>query len=83
MISAPGLGSGLDVNGIVSQLMAIEQRPLLQLGTKEAKQQAELSAYGNLKSALSTFQGTVKTLANPTFFSGVKASIVDLSLIHI
>lgn len=80
MISAPGLGSGLDVNGIVSQLMAIEQRPLLQLGTKEAKQQAELSAYGNLKSGLSTFQGTVKTLANPTLFTGVKASIVDSTI---
>jgi flagellar hook-associated protein 2 len=28
MISAPGIGSGLDVNGIVSQLMAAERQPL-------------------------------------------------------
>lgn len=80
MISSPGLGSGLDINGIISQLMAIEQRPLLQLSTKEARQQAELSAYGNLKSALSTFQGTVKTLANSSLFTGVKASIVDSTI---
>ncbi|WP_250635666.1 flagellar filament capping protein FliD [Nitrosomonas ureae] len=80
MISSPGLGSGLDINGIISQLMAIEQRPLLQLSTKEARQQAELSAYGNLKSALSTFQGTVKTLTNSSLFTGVKASIVDSTI---
>jgi flagellar hook-associated protein 2 len=30
-ISAPGLGSNLDVNSIVSQLMTIEQRPRLLL----------------------------------------------------
>jgi flagellar hook-associated protein 2 len=27
-ISAPGIGSGLDVSGIVSSLMAVERRPL-------------------------------------------------------
>jgi len=26
-LSSPGIGSGLDVNGLVSQLMALEQRP--------------------------------------------------------
>ncbi|MDH5551856.1 MAG: hypothetical protein OEX82_00840, partial [Nitrosomonas sp.] len=47
MLSSPGIGSGLDVNGIVSQLMAIESQPLTALATKEAKQQAQLSAFGS------------------------------------
>ncbi|MBK6631503.1 MAG: flagellar filament capping protein FliD [Betaproteobacteria bacterium] len=55
-LSSPGLGSGLDVSSLVSQLMALERRPLTALATKEAKYQAQLSAYGSLKGALSSFK---------------------------
>jgi len=77
MISAPGIGSGLDVSGIISKLMEIEQQPLTQLNTKEAKQQAQLSAFGSLKSVLSTFQDSVKALAKPALFNGYKATLAD------
>lgn len=79
-ISSPGIGSGLDVNNIVSQLMAVESRPLTTLATKEARQQAQLSAFGSLKGALSTFQNSVATLADPAKFSAVTANIADTSL---
>lgn len=75
MLSSPGIGSGLDVNGIVSQLMLLEQRPLTMLNSKEAKQQAQLSAYGSLKSALSSFQDSVKALTKPSLFNGFKATL--------
>ena len=71
MLSSPGIGSGLDVNNIVSQLMAIESQPLTTLATKEARQQAQLSAFGSLKGALSSFQNTVATLADPEKFLAV------------
>lgn len=80
MISSPGLGSGLDVNGIIGQLMAIEQRPLLLLTNKEATQQAQISAYGSLKGALSSFQSSVKTLTNLSIFTGIKASVGDSTI---
>ena len=76
-LSSPGIGSGLDVNGLVSQLMALEQRPLSLLNTKEAKLQAQLSAYGSLKGALSSFQSAVAALATPARFTAVKASVAD------
>ncbi len=76
-LSSPGIGSGLDVNGLVSQLMALEQRPLSLLNTKEVKLQAQLSAYGSLKGALSSFQGAVAALATPARFTAVKASVAD------
>lgn len=76
-ISSPGIGSGLDVNGLVSQLMALEQRPFTLLATKEAKYQAQLSAYGSLKGALASFQGAVAALATPAKFTAVKASVAD------
>ena len=76
-LSSPGLGSGLDVSSLVSQLMALERRPLTALATREAKYQAQLSAYGSLKGALSSFQTTVATLASPAKFSAAKASLAD------
>ncbi len=80
MLSSPGIGSGLDVSGIISKLMQVEQQPLTQLKTKEAKQQAQLSAFGSLKSALSTLQDSVKALAKPALFNGLKASVTDTAL---
>jgi flagellar hook-associated protein 2 len=76
-ISSPGVGSGLDVNTIVTQLMALERRSITGLDSKEAKYQAQLTAYGSLKGALSTFQSAVAALATPAKFSTVKASVAD------
>ena len=79
-ISSAGLGSGLDVNGIVTQLMAVERRPLAVLDTKEAKYQTQLTAYGSLKGALSSFQSAVAALANPAKFSAATASLADTTV---
>lgn len=79
-LASPGIGSGLDVNGIVKQLMALESRPLTALDTKEAKQQTRLTAFGTLKGALSAFQGSVAALTDPAKFNGVTATISDSTL---
>src|SRR5687768_9276359 len=79
-LSSAGIGSGLDVSGIVSQLMALEQRPLTALAQKEARYQAQLSAYGSLKGALSTFQSAVAALATPAKFTALKASVTDATV---
>jgi flagellar hook-associated protein 2 len=79
-ISSAGIGSGLDVSGIVSQLMALERRPLTTIDGKEAKFQAQLTAYGSLKGALSTFQSAVAALASASKFSTVKTSIADTTV---
>ncbi|MCB1947401.1 flagellar filament capping protein FliD [Nitrosomonas sp.] len=80
MLSTPGIGSGLDVNGIVSQLMSIERRPLLALDNKEARQQTQLTAFGTLKGALSSFQSSLASLTSPAKFSAISAAISDTSL---
>lgn len=80
-LSSPGIGSGLDINGLVGQLMALEQRPLSLLNTKEARFQAQLSAYGSLKGALSSFQSAVAALATPAKFTALKASVADGSVL--
>jgi len=65
-ISSAGIGSGLDVNSIVTQLMAIEKQPLTALQTKASTIQSTVSEYGKIKSAVSTLHDLAATLANTT-----------------
>ncbi|WP_301102922.1 flagellar filament capping protein FliD [Propionivibrio sp.] len=65
-ISSPGLGSNLDVNSIVSQLMSVEQRPLTALAKKEAAYQAKISALGSLKGSISALQTAASNLIPST-----------------
>lgn len=80
MLSSPGIGSGLNVDGIVSQLMALEKRPLSMLASREGRQQAQLSAFGRLEGALSTLQASVKALTHSTTFNDIKASLADTTI---
>lgn len=79
-ISTPGIGSGLDVNGIVSKLMSIEQQPLIALNNKVASYQAQLSGYGQIKSALSQFQSAVQGLSGPSQFQSLTATLADATV---
>lgn len=80
-ISSAGIGSNLDVNGIVSQLMTIESRPLTQLATKEASYQAKLSGYGSLKGVLASFQSALSGLNDLAKFQKVTATAADTSIL--
>ena len=62
-ISSPGIGSGLDVNSIVTQLMAIEKQPLNALQTKQTTIQSTISEYGKIQSAVSTLNDLAAKLA--------------------
>lgn len=75
-ISAPGVGSGLDVNSIVSQLVAAEGDPQTQrLNTEEATYQSELTSYGTLKGALAAFEGAASALTTNSAFQTKTANV--------
>lgn len=65
-ISSAGIGSGLDVNSIITQLMAIERQPLEALEKKETTLQTTVSEYGKIKSAISTLRDLSSRLASTT-----------------
>ncbi len=67
-IQAPGAGSGLDINNIVSQLVALERRPINVLDSKQNLAEAQLSAFGQLKSSISTFQSALSDLSSVSKF---------------
>ncbi|MDY7537132.1 flagellar filament capping protein FliD [Undibacterium sp. RTI2.1] len=80
-IQSTGIGSGLDVNSLVSKLMQVESQPLTSLATKQASYQAKVSAYGTLNSALSSFQSAVSNLSKPSVFQSLTATSSDSTII--
>ncbi len=78
-IASPGVGSNLDINAIISSLMQAEARPLLLLDQKEAVFQAQLSGYGSLKGAISSFQSAVKDLSTSSKYQNIFATPSDLT----
>jgi len=81
-ISSLGVGSGLDLNGLVKNLLAAEsQGPAARLNKQETKYQLQLSAIGTLKGALSSFQSSVSTLRNRDQFLRYLATSSDTSIV--
>ncbi len=76
-ISAAGIGSGLDVKTIISQLMALEQRPLVALQQKEAGFYAQLSSLGQLRSAVSSYQSAIGALTSSSALETYTATSAD------
>ncbi len=73
-ISSPGIGSGLDVKSIVSQLVAIEKQPLTKLQVQAATVQTRISVFGQIKSLVSTLSDAASRLGSLTTFNAVKAN---------
>jgi flagellar hook-associated protein 2 len=76
-ISSAGIGSGLDVDGIVQSLMKLERRPLDFLQVRQNQFEAQLSDFGQVKSALSTFQSALNDLGSISKFQVNKGSSSD------
>lgn len=80
-LSSPGIGSGLDINGLVSKLMAVESQPLTALQNKTASFQAKLSAYGTLKGALSSLQTAAQAMTTTAKLTAFSASSADTTVL--
>lgn len=65
-ISSPGIGSGLNVNQLVSQLVAAERAPEeRRLQRVETEARADLNAFATLRSALSALRSAHTALTSP------------------
>ncbi len=70
-ISSPGVGSQLDVRSIVTQLVALEKRPLDGLRLQAATVQTKVSAFGQIKSQVSALADAAGTLNSLTTYNAV------------
>ncbi len=82
-ITAGGVGSGLDVEGIVSQLMYLERQPIRNLESKNKELEARLSSFGKLKSALSSFQSAMAELKTLDKFKIFSATSSDEDVLNV
>ena len=76
--STPTIGTSvINVPSLVSQLMATEQYPITALQNVTTSYQAKLTALGQVKSAVSTFQTALSTLNSASSFQSVNATASD------
>lgn len=80
-ISSTGIGSGLNVTELVTQLMAVERLPVAALDKKEASYQAKLSSLGTVKNAMAALQTAARAIATADKLTPVKSSIGDATLL--
>ena len=73
-ISSIGIGSGLDVNSIVSQLVALEKQPLKMLGLTATNVQAKISAFGVIQSQFATLTDVATRISDASTWTSRTAS---------
>lgn len=82
-ISSGGVGSGLPVESLITQLMAVERKPLELLTKKEAGFQSKLSAFGTMKASLAALQTAAKALSTPAQVTPMKASVASATTMSV
>jgi len=82
-ISSPGIGSGLDVQGIVSQLVALERRPIDLLKQQATKLSTQLSSFGLMRSYMANLQSAAGQLAGSALWSRTTATSSDTASVGV
>jgi flagellar hook-associated protein 2 len=78
-LSSPGIGSGLDVNTLVSRLMQFERQPLTRMQAQQTRLQTQISALGQFSSSIASVQDAAAALGRVDF-SAVRVNSSDSSV---
>lgn len=73
-ISSAGIGSGLDVNSIVTQLVALEKTPLKALESKATNFQSQISAFGEIQSQFAALTDVSTRISSTSAWGARNAS---------
>lgn len=76
-ITSLGIGSGADINSIVTQLVALESRPLVQMRNAANALQTQVSSYGQLSSLFGALQTAASNLTGSSLWSKSTATSSD------
>jgi flagellar hook-associated protein 2 len=80
-ISSLGVGSGLDLESMVTKLMAAERTPIDALTAKISSTQTKISLFGTLNTKLASLQSAADTLQFPSRLAATKVSSGDSSIV--
>lgn len=73
-ISSLGIGSGLDLNGLLDQLESAEREKLVPIERQVETEQTKISAYGQLESDLSAFQDAASALSDGALYESLSTN---------
>ncbi len=73
-ISSIGIGSGLDVNSIVSKLVDLEKQPLQNLTLQATNTQNQISAFAQVQAQFSALTDVATRIADPSTWSARNAT---------
>lgn len=76
-----GIGSGVDLNSMVTQLVALERAPLTQLNTAAKKLQTQVSSFGQIQSLFGSLQDAANKLSNNSLWTQGVASSADTTVV--
>ena len=82
-ISFSGLGSGLDTQSIISQLVSLKRSPITALKTRQTTLETQKGIVKSISSSLLTLKSSVGKLADSSTFSIVKAQSSDTSRVAV
>jgi flagellar hook-associated protein 2 len=82
-ISSTGIGSGLQVEDIITKLMSIEKQPITRLQTAASTIQTKISAFGQLQSSLSSFRDSSLALTRASTWGATTATSSDATSIQV
>ncbi|HWH72692.1 MAG TPA: flagellar filament capping protein FliD [Methylibium sp.] len=82
-ITSPGIGSGLDVNAIVSQLVALERAPIEKLQSTAKTIETKISAYGKIQSLVSGVRDAAAALGGSTLWGRTTGTSADATAVGV
>ena len=82
-ITSMGIGSGLDVNSIISKLMSVESQPMTILQQQQQSYNTELSGIGQLASYTSAMTDAAQKIASVALWKQTTASSSDTSSVNV
>lgn len=79
--SSLGIGTGVDLQSMLTSILAAERTPITVANTKISATNAKISLYGTLKSKLDALQTASDTLRFPSKLSAISATSSDSTIV--
>ena len=82
-ISSIGIGSGLDIESVITQLVAVERAPVTQLQKEATSLQTRLSTYGKLQSGMAALRDAASALTRASTWGATTGSSSDAAAVAV
>ncbi len=78
-VASSGIMSGINAGDLISQMMAIEQRPIALLQNRQTGYEVKISSILSLSTKLGIYNTALKSLSGPEKFNTISASVSKTS----